>query len=708
MMEFGRNFLMIHLTWALINLAGISSASSTPGQPANLTVSSVHDLTITLRWTRPKTTAGLTDNSTLSYTVSYKAIGDISSKRLIVPTESAQLDLVFKKWYNIFVQAMHRQDHQIKGAWSRKLVVNTNNLVPAKPTNFKIASIREKGSKFQATLTWDKPTTTTSGITDSSTIKYYISYKVLKSGPNRQTQSPTERYSLGSLAAASTYQIKVRAFKTFKPEMVGDWSDPKILQTNESRPSQPPGNVQAVSNTPSSLTVSWSPIPKSGRNGVILGFVVFYCEQTACESKSWYEKDAKLAYSHELQGLVSGKQYSVRVAGYTKIGRGMRSPTIKRVVTGGLLLTTTRETTSQKSTTIAPETTQSTPIKSTKTVTVQVETVTNVSTESLTTIVVFPTEPKKTEPTLSRTVATVQSTLSSEKAATSHPSEPFTPVVAKLDQARKTSKDNMLNKILIIGAPVGGAILLVIIFVIVFSLARKRSRKRRQLLQNGAKPRRSRDMVTRGAYSVRYESPSAASTLGGDSMTEGLLSTSDEPDQPEILVEQPNGTVPSTDTENVPLVASGYSEKCDPLRVDLNSEQSKLDDGASAGLYDSIGSLTKIGCAPNGKSDDEDRYVTQDQINAARQATCERSQAQASLDEGHYKTPKEVAMEDFYKRPKDVLNGSNTYVNMNGPQTENLYETVGPKRPEEPVYENTPGGAEEHADTEGGIRPDLL
>ena len=269
----------------------------------------------------------------------------------------------------------------------------------------------------------------------------------------------------------------------------------------------------------------------------------------------------------------------------------------------------------------------------------------------------------------------------------------------------------MLNKILIIGAPVGGAILLVIIFVIVFTLTRKRSRKRRQLLQNGAKPRRSRNMVTRGAYSVRYESPSAASTLGGDSMTEGLLPTADEPDQPEILVEQPNGTVPSTDTENVPLVASGYSEKCDPLRVDLNSEQSKLDDGASAGLYDSIGSLTKIGCAPNGgKSDDEDRYVTQDQINAARQATREesQSQAQASPDEGHYKIPKEVAMEDFYKRPKDVLNGSNTYVNMNGLQTENLYETVGPKRPEEPVYENTPGGDEEHADTEGGIRPDLL
>lgn len=49
-------------------------------------------------------------------------------KRSIVPSESAQLDLAFKKRYNIFVQAMHRQDHQIKGDWSRKLVVNTNNL----------------------------------------------------------------------------------------------------------------------------------------------------------------------------------------------------------------------------------------------------------------------------------------------------------------------------------------------------------------------------------------------------------------------------------------------------------------------------------------------------------------------------------------------------------------------------------------------------
>lgn len=390
------------------------------------------------------------------------------------------------------------------------------------------------------------------------------------------------------------------------------------------------------------------------------------------------------------------------------IGSGIKSRPIKRVVTGGSSTATTRKTAPQKSTTIAPETTRSTPITSTKNVTVHMETVGEVTTESLTTTVVFPTEPKKTKPTFPRSVATLQPTVSSEKVTARDPSGPFTPVVAKMDQANETAKDNMLNKILIIGAPVGGAFLLVIIFAIFVAFARKRSRKRRQLLQNDSMPKRSRDMVTRGAYSVRYEPPSAASTVRGDSMTEGLLPTEDEPDQPEILVEELNGTLPSAAMEDIPMMASGYSDKCDLLRVDLNLEQSKLDEGSSAGLYDSIGSLSKVGCAPDdGKSDSEERYVTQDQINAAREATREKSQAQASPDEGHYKIPREVAaMDDFYKRPKDLSDGS-TYVNMNLPPAENLYETLEPK---EPVYENTkpsPNG-EEHADTEGGVGLNLL
>ena len=78
---------------------------------------------------------------------------------------------------------------------------------------------------------------------------------------------------------------------------------------------------------------------------------MFYCEQTDCESNKWTKNYVKLVFSRQLQGLVSGKQYSVKVAGYTKIGEGRKSKPIKRVVIGGSFLTTTRETTSQKSTT---------------------------------------------------------------------------------------------------------------------------------------------------------------------------------------------------------------------------------------------------------------------------------------------------------------------------------------------------------------------
>ena len=97
-------------------------------------------------------------------------------------------------------------------------------------------------------------------------------------------------------------------------------------------PSKPPSNVKAVSNTPSSITVSWDQIPGNGQNGVIQGYVVFYRDQS---SSLWTESDVKLNSSLELTNLVTGKHYTVCVAGYTKVGRGVKSPQIQNIVDGG-------------------------------------------------------------------------------------------------------------------------------------------------------------------------------------------------------------------------------------------------------------------------------------------------------------------------------------------------------------------------------------
>ena len=98
-------------------------------------------------------------------------------------------------------------------------------------------------------------------------------------------------------------------------------------------PSKPPTNVRLVSNTLSSITVSWGPIPKDGRNGVIRGFIVSYREEGAM---TWTKRDVKLVYSQVLTNLATGKQYYVRVAGYTKVGRGSKFAT-KSIVVGGII-----------------------------------------------------------------------------------------------------------------------------------------------------------------------------------------------------------------------------------------------------------------------------------------------------------------------------------------------------------------------------------
>ena len=98
-------------------------------------------------------------------------------------------------------------------------------------------------------------------------------------------------------------------------------------------PTKPPTNVKVVSGTLSSLKVSWGPIPKDDRNGIILGYVVFYRKGS---SGKWSEHVMNLTYAKELTGLTSGKSYSVRVAGYTKIGRGTRSGSTSIVVGGSI------------------------------------------------------------------------------------------------------------------------------------------------------------------------------------------------------------------------------------------------------------------------------------------------------------------------------------------------------------------------------------
>lgn len=260
--------------------------------------------------------------------------------------------------------------------------------------------------------------------------------------------------------------------------------------------------------------------------------------------------------------------------------------------------------------------------------------------------------------------------------------------------ADEAPKENSLKKILIIGAPVACAFLLLIIVIVFIG----RSRKRKQFHQNGEvtkskRRKRSKDAVTRGAFSVRYEAPSGNTTLGSDSMTDGLLHATDELDQPAIVIQEPNDSLPRAEAGDAPLLAAGNSDKYDHLRVDLSREQKQLEEGRASGLYESIGSLGKAGGSneaksDEGKSDEEERYVTLEQMDATREKAQPQAQTDCNNPNGHYQTPRAAAEEDHYKTPKTIIaKDVPDYQNLVG--EDNVYETLGLKDAEDPVYENT-------------------
>ena len=101
--------------------------------------------------------------------------------------------------------------------------------VPAKPINLRVSSVNH----LPITVVWNSPQVTETGITDTSTLKYYVSYKNRESKTTRQIQSSTEQASL-NLKANTRYEIKVKSFKVFNSRVAGSWSDSLKIQTNES------------------------------------------------------------------------------------------------------------------------------------------------------------------------------------------------------------------------------------------------------------------------------------------------------------------------------------------------------------------------------------------------------------------------------------------------------------------------------------------
>lgn len=592
-----------------MRVSGSGPSSITPDKPTDLRVTSVYNLKITLTWKRP---LNMPPSTMLLYLVRVSSVSS-DGDSLALPlqqTESVQLELRDNTLYNIHVKAMRNDDHGKQSQWE-SLRVNTSHFVPAQPTNLRLVWIRGLTVK----VAWDKPTTTASGIPDTSLLEY----KVLEKKINGVSKYLVFRKPSASLRLLgdSMYEIKVKAFKSFNQRVLGSWSTPLSFKSNASVPSKPPTNVNVESNTRSSISVSWGMIPNNGRNAVILGYIVFYCEQ---DGTNCLQLDARLNYSLEITDLDPGKGYKVQVAGYNKVGLGMKSKS-RPVIVGGRFLTTTQKTTTEKLSTVK---TARTTMKTSK-----------ITSES----VPAPRTDIATNPTGTLNKVETSTIVSSE--------DPLHLTV------HQKSESGSLHKIVTIGTPVAGVILVLVLLLAVFVLYRRRSR-RKFLQDGGIVPRdiNPPDTVTRGTFSVRYV-PS-----DDTSMTQALL------DQPV----EPHRSLPRQMVEDSTLLGATCPEKC-KLSVDLSTGQGKLAEGRDEGLYDSIGDA-----ACKNQREDE-RYITRGKMGL----TSDKAPLEASV------VTKEPLCNGAV--PAEFNRQGDIYEKMQN--STHVYDTVYPRGKNDPVYENT-------------------
>lgn len=103
----------------------------------------------------------------------------------------------------------------------------------------------------------------------------------------------------------------------------------------DSAPSMTPSNFAVTSLSSLSLTITWGEIPPEGRNGIILGYYIFYknsTSQNAAETQVVVPGNS--TFKHTLKNLKYGA-YFVSVAGYTRIKFGPRTSAIRAEPLGG-------------------------------------------------------------------------------------------------------------------------------------------------------------------------------------------------------------------------------------------------------------------------------------------------------------------------------------------------------------------------------------
>ena len=98
-------------------------------------------------------------------------------------------------------------------------------------------------------------------------------------------------------------------------------------------PSQSPRNFSAIAVTSTIITASWQLPPADSRNGIIIGFKLFYKKRGSGGQATTLTIKNGTALSKDITGLDIYTEYEFEVLAFTSVGDGPRSPPMVVVIT---------------------------------------------------------------------------------------------------------------------------------------------------------------------------------------------------------------------------------------------------------------------------------------------------------------------------------------------------------------------------------------
>ena len=93
-------------------------------------------------------------------------------------------------------------------------------------------------------------------------------------------------------------------------------------------PSQPPRGFTLAATTSESITASWQLPPKDSRNGIIIGYKLFYKEKGSSGAGSSKLINSQATRSQEVTGLVKYTGYEFQILAFTSVGDGPKSTVV--------------------------------------------------------------------------------------------------------------------------------------------------------------------------------------------------------------------------------------------------------------------------------------------------------------------------------------------------------------------------------------------